>query len=80
MLSNRFDVFENSTGEKLLDSLDRIELNVYRRRNGSIMASAELHVSFGDIGCEGDTGESATAADLKLLSDLLARFQKQEEV
>ena len=77
MLSNhRFDAFENSTGEKLLDSLDRLEIDIYRRRNGSFVASCELHLSFGDICSEGETGDSATPDDLALLGDLLARFQR----
>jgi hypothetical protein len=67
-------------GESILANADRLELDIYRRCNGTYVASCELHLSFGDICTEGETGASATADDLKLLSDLLARFQKQEEV
>jgi hypothetical protein len=78
MLSNRFDAFENSTGEKLLDSVDRLEIDIYRRKNGSFVASAELHLTFGDVCGESETSPAATPDDLQLLSDLLARFQKQK--
>ncbi len=78
MIANRFDGFENSTGEKVLNSTDRLEIDIYRKRNGSFCASVELHVSFGDICSEDETGASASPDDLRLLVELLARFQKQE--
>jgi hypothetical protein len=76
MLSNRFDAFENSTGEKVLNSTDRLELEIYRRKNGTFVASCELHMSFGDCCSENETAESATPDDLRLLVDLLERFQR----
>jgi hypothetical protein len=76
MIANRFDGFENNTGEKVLNNTDRLEIDIYRRRNGSFCASVELHVSFGDVCSEEETGESTTPDDLRLLVDLLKRFQR----
>lgn len=71
----------DSIGERALKNAHRLKFDLWRRDNGQICAEFELHGSVGDdFGDDDDGGGGAKEpADLRLLFELLERFQHEAE-